>query len=67
VAVLFPVRIEPLQSYLCKSNIFLIGRLGGVVVSMLVTGPKGWGFEPSQGDGFLRAIKSIAHLPSDGK
>jgi hypothetical protein len=32
-------------------------RLGGVVVSVLATGPKGCGFEPSQGDGFLRAIK----------
>jgi hypothetical protein len=27
------------------------------VVSVLATGPKGRGFEPSQGDGFLRAIK----------
>jgi hypothetical protein len=31
--------------------------LGGVVVSVLVTGPKVCGFEPGQGDGFLRAIK----------
>jgi hypothetical protein len=31
--------------------------LGGVVVSVLATGPKGCGFEPGQGDGFLRAIK----------
>jgi hypothetical protein len=38
-------------------------RLGGVVVSMLATGPKGSGFEPSQGDGFLRAIK-IRSTPS---
>jgi hypothetical protein len=32
-------------------------RLGGVVVSVTVTGPKGSGFEPGQGHGFLRAIK----------
>jgi hypothetical protein len=38
-------------------------RIGGVVVSVLATGPKGYGFEPGQGDGFLRAIKSAAHLP----
>jgi hypothetical protein len=29
-------------------------RLGGVVVSVLATGPKDCGFEPGQGDGFLR-------------
>jgi hypothetical protein len=29
-------------------------RLGGVVVSELATGPKGRGFKPGQGDGFLR-------------
>jgi hypothetical protein len=39
-------------------------RLGGVVVSVLATGPKCRRFEPGQGDGFLRAIKkSAAHLP----
>jgi hypothetical protein len=27
------------------------------VVSVLATGPKGCGFEPGQGDGFLRVIK----------
>jgi hypothetical protein len=27
-------------------------RLGGVVVSVLATGPKGHGFELGQGDGF---------------
>jgi hypothetical protein len=32
-------------------------RLGGVVVSVIATGPNGCGFEPGQGDGFLRAIK----------
>jgi hypothetical protein len=28
------------------------------VVSVLATGPKGCGFEPGQGDGFLRVIKT---------
>jgi hypothetical protein len=32
-------------------------HLGGVVVSVLVTGPKGCGFKPGQGGGFLRAMK----------
>jgi hypothetical protein len=41
--------------------------LGGVVVSVLATGPKGWWFKPGQGNGFLMEIKSSAHLPSDGK
>jgi hypothetical protein len=38
-------------------------RFGGVVVSVLATGPKGCEFEPGQGDGFLRAIK-ISSTPS---
>jgi hypothetical protein len=38
-------------------------RLGGVVVSVLTTGPKVCGFEPGQGDGFLTAIK-IRSKPS---
>jgi hypothetical protein len=33
------------------------------MVSVLATGPKGCGFEPGQGDGFLRAIK-IRSTPS---
>jgi hypothetical protein len=33
------------------------------VVSVLATGPEGQGFEPGQGDGFLRAIK-IRSTPS---
>jgi hypothetical protein len=28
-------------------------RVGGVVVSVLATGPKGCGFEPGQDDGFF--------------
>jgi hypothetical protein len=38
-------------------------RFGGVVVSVLTTGPKVCGFEPGQGDRFLRAIK-IRSTPS---
>jgi hypothetical protein len=33
-------------------------HLGGVVVSMLATGPKGSGFKPGQGDGLSMAIKT---------
>jgi hypothetical protein len=40
-------------------------RLGGVVVSVLATGPKGRRFKPDRGDGFLRAIK-IRSTPSLG-
>jgi hypothetical protein len=35
----------------------LRNRLGGVAVSVLVTGPKVRGFIPGRSDGFLRAIK----------
>jgi hypothetical protein len=35
------------------------------VVSVLATRPKGYGFEPGQGDGFLRAIV-IRSTPSFG-
>jgi hypothetical protein len=38
-------------------------RLGDVMVIVLATGPKGCGFEPGQGDGFLKAIK-IRSTPS---
>jgi hypothetical protein len=40
-------------------------RLGGVVVSVIATWPKGRGFEPGEGNGFLRAIK-IRSTPSFG-
>jgi hypothetical protein len=39
--------------------------LDDVVVSVLASGPKGRGFEPGQGDGFLRAIKTRS-TPSFG-
>jgi hypothetical protein len=32
--------------------------LGGVVVSVLATGPKGRGFKPSGGDGFFKGDKN---------
>jgi hypothetical protein len=40
-------------------------RLGGVVVSVFATGPKGHAFKHGRGDGFLRAIK-IRRTPSFG-
>jgi hypothetical protein len=49
----------------CASGILDVCRLGGVVVSVLATRPKGHGFEPGQDDGFLRAIK-IRSTPSVG-
>jgi hypothetical protein len=44
------------------SLIHYVSPLGGVV-SVLTTGPKGCGFDPGKGDGFLRRKKSDAHLP----
>jgi hypothetical protein len=41
--------------------------LGGVVVSVLATGPKVRGFKPGRGRWFLMVIKSVARLPSEGK
>jgi hypothetical protein len=42
-------------------------HLGGVMVSVLAIGPKVRGFKLGQGYGFLRAIKSAEHVPSEGK
>jgi hypothetical protein len=47
----------------CSNTWF--SHLGGVVVSVLVTGPKDRGFKPGRSDGFLRAIK-IGSTPSLG-
>jgi hypothetical protein len=50
----------------CSSSVSLAAvasRLGGVVVSVLATGPKGHWFKPGQGNGFLRTIK-ICGTPS---
>jgi hypothetical protein len=45
---------------------FPIGcHLGGVVVSVLATGPKGRGCKPGRGDGLLRVIKTRS-TPSFG-
>jgi hypothetical protein len=41
--------------------------LGGLVVSMLATGPKVRGFKPGRGRWILRVIKSAVRLPSEGK
>jgi hypothetical protein len=43
-------------------------RLGGVVVSVLATGPKDCVFEPRQGDEFFKGNKNPQHaFLSDGK
>jgi hypothetical protein len=44
-------------SYKSQARIHVLNRLGGVVVSVRATGPKGCVFETGQGDGFLKAIK----------
>jgi hypothetical protein len=41
--------------------------LGGLVVSVLATGPMVRGFKPGRGRWILRVIKSVARLPSEGK
>jgi hypothetical protein len=41
--------------------------LGGLVVSVLATGPKVRGFKPNRGRWILRVIKSVARLPSEEK
>jgi hypothetical protein len=48
---------QPALRSLYTLHYMSLHRLGGVVVSVPATGPKGRGFEPGQGDGFLRAIK----------
>jgi hypothetical protein len=40
---------------------------GGVVVSVLDTGPKVRGFKPGRGRWILKVIKPVARLPSEGK
>jgi hypothetical protein len=49
----------------CNETYLMHFHLGGVVVSVLGTGPKGHRFEHGQGDGFLSAIK-ISSTPSFG-
>jgi hypothetical protein len=45
----------------------LLVALGGLVVSVLATGPKVRGLKPGRGRWVLRVIKSVARLPSEGK
>jgi hypothetical protein len=40
----------------------IVHNLGGVVVSVLATGPRGCGLKPGWGDGFLKAIKICSKL-----
>jgi hypothetical protein len=40
--------------------------LGGLVISVLATGPKVRGFKPGRGRWILRVIKFVARLPSEG-
>jgi hypothetical protein len=47
------------------SHIFV--ALGGLVLSVLATGPKVRGFKPGRGRWIVRVIKSVARLPSEGK
>jgi hypothetical protein len=55
---------------LCGQNteLFIIKvALGGLVVSMLATGPKVRGFKPGRGRWILMVIISVARLPSERK
>jgi hypothetical protein len=45
----------------------LLVALGALVVRVFAIRPKVRGSNPAEGDGFLRAIKSAASLPSEGK
>jgi hypothetical protein len=53
------------------ASIFRVNKehvaLGGLVVSVLATGPKVRGLKPGRGRWILRVIKSIARLPSERK
>jgi hypothetical protein len=51
--------------FCCLISTSRLSRLGGVVVSVLATGPKGCGLIPGRADGFLRAIK-FRSTPSFG-
>jgi hypothetical protein len=44
-----------------------LGRIIGVVVSVLAVGPKVRGFKPTRGDGFLRAIEIRSTLFFEGE
>jgi hypothetical protein len=57
----FPKMYNKMFNMLLSSRLC---RLGGVVVSVLATGPNGRGFTPSRGDEFLRAIKIFLRIES---
>jgi hypothetical protein len=57
----FQAKRSKQQQY--KKTWLVCGRLAGVTVSVLATGPNGVGFKPGRGDQFLRAIK-IGSTPS---
>jgi hypothetical protein len=46
---------------------YMFSHLGGLIVSILATGPKVCRLKPLWGDGFLRVIKSAQCLPLEGK
>jgi hypothetical protein len=53
--------------YILLVDIIRYVALGGLVLSVLATGPKVRGFKPGRGRWILRVIKSVARLPSEGK
>jgi hypothetical protein len=62
----FTERSEIVSEYSEEKKITILAKpCSDVVVGMLATEPKGCGFEPGQGDGFLREIK-IRSTPSIG-
>jgi hypothetical protein len=48
-------------------SVAVLVALGGVVVACLPLDPRFTDSNPSKDDGFLRVIKSVARLPSEGK
>jgi hypothetical protein len=64
--VLTPNAIQPTHAMVIGPDNSHVA-LGGLVVSVLATGPKVRGFKPGRGRLILRVIKSAARLPSEGK
>jgi hypothetical protein len=54
------------QPFSFSAAVYLVA-LGGLVVSVLATGPKVRGFKPGRGRWILRVKKSVARLPSERK
>jgi hypothetical protein len=67
MSILYPhvLKLHWCLSFLTLLTYTLACRLGGIVVSVLATGPKDRGFIPGRGGGFLRAIK-IGSTPPFG-